>query len=237
MIVIRTQGVKDFKSLTTPVFIIEETDTSFVVTREHSNNRETCTILKKDVPDDNRAVYFWSHFGLGLVEANDYDSSRDSSAFYMYKYGCPEGPIIAVARRGDVAVLVCGPTCHAKSDFVIRQVPGPSIKLVDEFIPGFSATARAKKSRAKMELIRQVNPLDSLSALEKQVDLLTMLVLSLARKQPAAEQPAWLDELETVFNDTSSVQEDALEKAVASMGEYKSLLRALQDVYFKAKNG
>lgn len=238
MIVLKTPGSASKENTTAPLFVIRETDSYFEISRVGTGADVPMQKVSKDsIPEDGRVVYFWSHYGFGLVPALDYDDARDSAAFYSTKYGCPEGAVMTIARRGSTCVLVATAYCHAESDFVIRQVPGPSIELVDEFIPGFSATARAKKSRAKMELVRHLNPLDSLAALEKQVDLLTMLVLSLARKQPAAEQPAWLDELETVFNDTSSVQEDALEKAVASMGEYKSHIRALQDVYFRAKNG
>ncbi len=233
MIILKTKGSSKKEGTTLPLFVIRETENCFVIERVGTGRDIPAQEIKKEsIPEDGRVVYFWSHYGFGLVPALDYDDSRDSGAFYTSKYGCPEGAVLTIARRGATCVLVITSLCHAESDFVIRQVPGPSIELVDEFIPGFSTAARAKKSRAKMELVRQINPLDSLTAIEKQVDLLTMLVLSLARKQPTAEQPAWLDELETVFSATSSVQEGSLEKAVESMGEYKAHIRALQEEYF-----
>lgn len=123
------------------------------------------------------------------------------------------------------------PASYLEPDSQGVTTPREYLRTLDSELDAF-----VKKIKAKRQLLSGLTPTDSLSALEKQVDLLTMLVLSLARKQPTAEQPAWLDELETVFNNTSSVQEDALEKAVTSMGEYKARIRALQEEYFKNRS-
>ena len=166
-------------------------------------------------------------------------ASRDSVSMAMETKGI-----------GNVASFVALVAVTPKDVYVVTRYPlskdvtgatymeAEALAFPREFIKTLDPELRAfvTKSKAKRKLLSGLTPTDSLSALEKQVDLLTMLVLSLARKQPVAEQPAWLDELETVFVDTSSVQEDALEKAVASMGEYKAHIRALQEEYFRNRS-
>jgi hypothetical protein len=231
MIVIRTTGVKDVEESTAAVFIISETVDEYQVCRTLSDE-SIQTIKKSDIPDDGRIVYFWSHYGFGLVPAPDYDSSRDSAAFYIHKYGCYEGPVITVARQGDKSVLVCGAACHAKTEFVIRQVPGPSIDLVEEFIPGFSSSSRALKSRAKMELIKQINPLDSLAALENQVDLLTAVIICLMSGDPV---PPWVNDFVKTMQQNSSFMGRTPEQVVAMVNDEKSKIRGLQKEYFNGQ--
>jgi hypothetical protein len=221
---------------TYPMFIIREDTEKFIVKRVNTGHDiGSQEIIKSDIPDSGRLVFFWSHYGLGLIPAPDYDDSREVNAFYMHKYGCQEGAPITVARSGDISVLICTAFCYAETDFVVRQIPGPSIDLVDEFIPGFSKAPGASKIRAKMELMRSVNLLDSIAALEKQIDLLTALVLELAIAQPENEQPKLISKISDLVNGPTSVSD--FDKTLSDVITYKSRIRALQAQYFKDRNG
>jgi len=94
-----------------------------------------------------------------------------------------------------------------------------------------------RRNAAKLELVAKINPLDSLSALEKQLDLLTALVLTLAAKQPKDEQPEWLESLSQTYAATASVEPLNIDKAIRSMGDYKAHVREVQDQYFKSRSG
>ena len=237
-IIVQARQLEDVKDVKDPYFEIAEIKPeSIKLSRKNAGSDHSIMLSMSDLKPFSAMTLYWSS-EHGFIVASNLTASRDSDAFYRFHYGCNEGALASFARggRNDCALVLYGTTFTKGAE--IENVSGfmRTGVLLDKFLPGYlNATSKARD--AKVTLMEGLSPLDSLASLEKQVDLLTMLVLSLARKQPVDEQPTWLDELEEVFNNTASVQEEGLEKAIKSMGEYKAHIRTLQEEYFKARNG
>lgn len=173
--------------------------------------------------------------GVGIVWCSELCHTRDGMSSIKTRKLISDELLLAVALVEGVTVVYSPKAAFINSPFT--KVP-KDVQTLDILAAAHPLVADLVASYFhKQRLVSKINPLDSLASLEKQVDLLTKLVISLARKQPITEQPEWLNELETVFMDTSSVKETDLEKSIVSIRKHKSHIRALQDVYFKAKNG
>lgn len=237
-IIVQARQLKDLKDFSDPYFELSELTTGSVkLTRKNTGHNHSIKLSIENLNPFTAQTIYWSA-ERGFIVAANLTSSRDSDAFYRFYCGCFEGALVSFARGGqdNCALVLYGATLIDGLDVEnVNEIMRTSV-LLDKFLPGYLNVTR-KALDAKITLMEGLSPLDSLSSLEKQVDLLTILVLSLARKQPPSEQPAWLDELEEVFSGTSSVDESDLEAAVKSMSVYKAHIRALQNQYFKDRNG
>ena len=169
---------------------------------------------------------------LGIIEQSLYVDSRDWASVMRHKDFFRMFGAVYFGPTPEESVLIISSSMFASDGVeVIKQEYAPYGAAASTVCP--SAVAVRKRNGAKLELISKINPLDSLAAMEKQVDLLTLLVLTLAAKQPKDEQPEWLDALNTVFSETGSIDEGNIEASIKSMGDYKAHIRQLQEQYFK----
>lgn len=88
------------------------------------------------------------------------------------------------------------------------------------------------KAKAKRPLLARVNTIDTVAELEKQVDMLSAMVIALMDKQPAADQPAWFATFKQMIAASSSLQFKTIDECLADVNGIKSGIRALQTVYF-----
>lgn len=179
-------------------------------------------------------VYYSTTNGL-LPVKNTY-SSRDSGAFYRDYYNVQPSPTASFAKGQEALALVLyGPTLLDQWT-PIQNLPEknmPNAELLDVMLPGF-ASVYGRKQLAKAELMRHISPLDSLSALEKQVDMLTEIIYNNINNIP---QPTWATELFARVNEYSSTSNRDPSEILNEITTTKSKLRALQQEYFLALEG
>ena len=182
------------------------------------------------------AVLFSPTHGF-TVTPNDRIINDPSHLPYIHKVlHANEAYIASVVPNssGSEAVVILFAGARYDGPYDLCQGDVLTADIVNTYFPGY-ADLRLKWRKAKTALVYGVSPLDSLAALERQVDLLTMLVLTLAQQQPSDEQPPWLPQLSEVFGQTSSVSEESVISAIAAMKDYKSHIRSLQKEYFKKR--
>jgi len=93
------------------------------------------------------------------------------------------------------------------------------------------------RNLAKIELLRKINPLDSLASLEKQVDLLSALVIQLAGLVPGHEAIGLVEQVQHIIDDASANAGKTDEQTVASVMSFKTSLRQAQADYFATRDG
>ncbi len=98
-----------------------------------------------------------------------------------------------------------------------------------------SANRMAAKRGLKGGLLAETNITDSLVALEQQVDLLSVLVISYLDELSADQRPVWYDTFKAAVEVSGTeVVRSAMDNA-AGMAMHKARIRALQADYFAAK--
>jgi len=191
------------------------------------------------------AEYFepWSihvvYWGAGEFRyVTDYAEVRDKDAFMRQHYGCREGIIAEVAwgaTPSQCVVMTFSPAFYEGKYQRIDRADR-SANYVEELIPGFAAR-RLQYTNARREMFSGVNMSDSLADLEKQVDLLTQVVVTLAQKHlDDDERPKWFDQFVSIFNLNDSTKFKTPEENIEAIGETKSNLRQAQQVYFSKKS-
>lgn len=236
MIVLKANFVPEPSEFTGPLIVIEAAEDGYKITRINSAAGPALNIKVTDVEPWGRVLYYWSAYGDGFVAASNYENSRDYDAFMRSRFGCPEGPVLVAARggSGELALVVTAPM-HTALPYQAHGY-GPSAYAVDTVIPGYSQSARAKSNKAKRDLLEQISPLDLLAEQEKQVDLLSMLVIDLAEKQPQSERPDWLPGFKAAVAQHSAVQFKGPQGAIADIVERKARMRELQRAYFTERD-
>lgn len=234
MIVLKTNFVESMDSTTSPILVISAGATGgYQISRLNMGEGPPVNINADTVDPWGRKVYYWSAYGDGFIEAKDYEESRDYDAFMRSRFGCVEGPVFVVGRGAgqDFVVVPVVPT-YTDLPFENQIGYGPTISAIEQAIPGYSESQRAKQNKAKRDLLEQISPVAMLAEQEKQIDLLSLLVLELAEKQPAQEQPAWLADFKAIVEQHSSTQFKGVSGALADVGERKARMRELQRAYF-----
>jgi hypothetical protein len=92
--------------------------------------------------------------------------------------------------------------------------------------------ALVRRNRAKRKLLAHVKPENSIAALEKQVDLLTLVVAELVANRPA---PDWFPLLENVVSLKGSNTVMDVVESIEEVSINKTEVRALQSEYFTAR--
>ena len=114
---------------------------------------------------------------IGIVSQREYVDSRDGLTI-LAQHGLTDG--LGWFYFGDSAKEAClciTKALMAQCPFDVVQ-PGKPRDVLPGIFPG--SDKLGTRNLAKIELLRKLNPLDSLAALEKQVDLLSALVAQLA---------------------------------------------------------
>lgn len=233
VIIVKSQLVEQPEQFKEPLVVVEAAADGFQVTRRNAGAGDPLRLRGSDVEPWGMKVYYWSFTGHGFVECIGIEDSRDADAFMRARYGCTEGPILTVARGGaDELVVVLLKPVHTNLPWSRHQGFGSSIDAVDQVVPGFATSARTVAALAKRDLLGKVSPINMLSEQEKQIDLLSMLVVELAEKQPESERPDWLPAFKAMLEQHSSVQFKGAAGALADVAVRKAGMRELQRAYF-----
>jgi hypothetical protein len=171
---------------------------------------------------------------IGIVSQREYVDSRDGLTI-LAQHGLTDGlGWFYFGATVDEACLCITKAMTTQCPFDIVQ-PGKPRDVLPTIFP--DSEKLGVRNLAKIELLRKLNPLDSLAALEKQVDLLSDLVLQLANLVPGKEHIALVHHVQQIINDASANAGKSDDQSVASVMSFKKALRQAQADYFAARDG
>jgi hypothetical protein len=164
---------------------------------------------------------------------------RDQNAVLQGLYGAwgdPFAHLVWGADESEYAVSVNRP-CYCAEPARISLGTEGWAQVIDEIVPGFQQNYY-RRHRAKTALLRAVNPLNSLAELEKQVDLLSAIVLELvARAVPEAERPAWWGRFAALAAEYDSTTMKGPDAALDDIEAQKQNIRGLVAAYYQSRDG
>lgn len=237
MLILKSLFIPYSESHDRALIIIKKKQTSYVIERINAGRGVGFNIDCRDIDPWGRAVYYWN-YGKGFIRGEGFDDGDRDYDGFMRSLSCPEGPIIIAARGGnDELVLIVNQPMFTELPFTQYREFGSSDQAIEMVIPGYTQSAKAVARRAKIQLLKQINPVAILAEQEKQIDLLSLLVLTLAERQPEEEQPDWLPQFKAMMAQDSSLQFKGVNLALQDVAREKAKLRALQQQYFKARAG
>ena len=188
------------------------------------------TVKLDDLNDNQSVTIKLSNTYREFVQYPNIFNSRDTRTFYENYYQIASDFSIIVAKHSeDIVILVYGNIGENLTDSEIITEYGMWLDIMQKHLPLYAESYRKKKD-AKVNLMRQVSPLDSISYLEKQVDILSMLVLMLIENK----EPEWLPLFQTVLSETTSVSDTTIDKMIEKLYTEKMRIRDLQSVYFNS---
>lgn len=231
-IVIKASSINPPVDFDRPLLCIDQLLDSYRISRFNVPSAPDLLVSVSDLPAWGRHVYYWDFLGKGFVLAKNYDESRDYDSFMRSRFGCPEGPVLVVARGGanELAIVSLVPT---RTDLPYTAPGyGGVLHAIDAVIPGYINSPLAKTVLAKIDLLESVSPIDMLAEQEKQIDLLSMLVIDLAEQRPVSERPAWLSSFKAMVEQHNSLQFKGAPNCISDVTDRKSAMRALQAEYF-----
>ena len=171
---------------------------------------------------------------IGIVSQREYVDSRDGLTI-LAQHGLTDG--LGWFYFGDSAKEAClciTKALMAQCPFDVVQ-PGKPRDVLPGIFPG--SDKLGTRNLAKIELLRKINPLDSLASLEKQVDLLSALVIQLAGLVPGHEAIGLVEQVQHIIDDASANAGKTDEQTVASVMSVKTSLRQAQADYFATRDG
>lgn len=169
----------------------------------------------------------------GLMYTKNTYNSKDYMVFYKEHYGVVDNPSARLAKSPmGVALVLYGPTAAGNwtPESNLPQKNMPNHELIDTLLPGFSEVY-GKRISAKAALMLEISALDSLSALEKQVDMLTEIVYNNIN---GISQPDWAFELFRQVDTYSAAHTKPSSDILLEITSTKSKLRKLQKEYFES---
>lgn len=236
MIVLKGRLLEASEEFNEPFVKIESHPNGYKIQHVNSANGPDLTITPDDIPQWGRKVFYWSAYGDGFISPSFYDDSRDADAFFKSRYGAQNAVLVVAKGDSDnLAVVVVGPVMTDLPHLLYNQY-GPAVNAVEQVIPGFSTSKPVLANKAKRDLLEKINPMDKLSELEKQVDLLSALVISLIDNQPPNTRPNWYGKFKSMLNQDGAVNKKGADIAINEIKSGKVKIRALQDVYFSVKD-
>lgn len=184
------------------------------------------------------AVIHWSPvYGFLTSSADSLINDKDLASYLNYARNVERNvAAIVLNDEGTEAAAVLYGLIDCDGKVILSEKNCSTAEAVDQVFPGKYA-ARMRFRNAKVELLRKVGSHDSLSALEKQVDLLTALVVQLAQHVPAKSRPALALKLEQLVTSTGSNQGKADDEVIEKVAKFKGLMRSCQTEYFAQRDG
>jgi hypothetical protein len=236
MIVLKNSHVAEDVEFPGPLLVIESAAGGYTVSRLQMGSGPSLTITASDIEPWGRRVYYWSAYGDGFIQGADYEESRDYDSFMRSRFGCVEGPVLVAARggAGELALVSVVPT-RTSLPAIRHEVHGPSIEAVERVIPGYINSARARTNKAKRDLLEKLSPVSIMAEQEKQIDLLSTLVIGLVEQRPESERPEWFGAFKQMIEQQSSAQFKGAAGALTDITERKQRLRDLQRAYFSQR--
>ena len=180
---------------------------------------------------------------IELVWDSERFNARDTSSSVVERKGVNDltSHLFIVGFEGDNIFLVTRKTIvQAPSEVTHTDINHESLEFLRprQWVASMSEEllALVVKNKAKRRLLAQVKPEESIAALEKQVDLLSELVLNIANLIPEEERPEWLSDFATQFELTRSTKFKGSNAAVTDVFSHKSQVRNIQATYFDQRS-
>lgn len=177
--------------------------------------------------------------GAQIIYEREWGESRDQTGFLQEVFGAPSRPFAFVfwgATENDLAIIVNQP-CFCSEPTL--QVPTGTTwrRGIETIVPGYIEHYDNRRV-AKMHLLREINPLNSLAELEKQVDLLGAIVMELVvRSVPEAERPAWWGRFAALLMEYDSTVLKGRDAALDDIEAQKNRIRGLIATYYQNRDG
>ena len=171
---------------------------------------------------------------IGIVSQREYVDSRDGLTI-LAQHGLTDGlGWFYFGESSGEACLCITKALMAQCPFDIVE-PGKPRDVLPNIFPG--SDKLGTRNLAKIELLRKINPLDSLASLEKQVDLLSVLIIQLAGLVPGHEAIGLVEQVQCIIDEASANAGKTDEQTVASVMFFKTSLRRAQADYFATRDG
>lgn len=149
--------------------------------------------------------------------------------------------MFCVDELGDAHAIIYGDTFVEQTTDLVEFEPvdgtATGCDLFEAKIPGIKAFMNY--SRAKVAALARFNPVDAVSGLENQIDLLTAAVKLLIEEMPADKRPAWWPAFEVAaLGDNASFAMRGIDNAIGNVEAEKVKARETQNAFFaKLTNG
>lgn len=138
---------------------------------------------------------------------------------------------IAVGDDGKVCLYSGFPIIVEKLSPDVVQLSAnanlDSLGVFAAYLPSIGALGA--KGSAKAKLLNSLSVYNSLSALEKQVDLLSSLVAALIKAVPSTEVPAWYEDYKNQVDANSTEVLQSPEDMIDTISKTKANIRSLQE--------
>ena len=178
-------------------------------------------------------IYF-GRFG-DFVYATDIHENREKDAFIRTQYAC-NGPIATLGwgkNKRELAIVSFIPV-ESELEVHTEEPVLRSALCIEKYIPEF-AENRLRYINARRRALEATSPIDAIADLEKQVDLLSILVFKLIEASPGLA-PNWYDEFKRVVETNSSSIFKTFAATIGDIELTKSHIRQIQMRYFVEKN-
>jgi hypothetical protein len=227
------------------MLIIKEHDDAGYCTAELSGNVYTIfaidNIAAPFVIDANQAFVQYETLAIFhsererkflAISGSTYSESRDGCASILAVNDMGNAPIAVLYfdETPDKHALVMNVPTKALSAYTLRPGNVVTSDVVAEFFP--KAATLWEKRKVKTRTLADVNPMDSIVALEQQLDAVSALVVQHFDTLPAGQHPAWYQAFKDALtvNGTSALRSQS--DNVTEFAAYKAGIRHLQTEYF-----
>jgi hypothetical protein len=181
----------------------------------------------------NGIVVHWSGIGEFVLSSTDsLINDKELVGYLNYTKSLDKvvGVMVFNPLNGEGAVVFYAPIEY-EGNVVVVDKACSTAEAVDAVFPGI-LEKRSKARAAKINLLRKIGAHDSLSSLEKQVDLLTSLVVQMAALIPVETRPALAEKMQQLLDAVGTNQNKPDEAVLAKILEFKTHMRETQTEYF-----
>lgn len=206
---------------------------------EHIATEKSISLSMNEIAEfKGCAVIHWSPvYGFLTSSADSLINDKDLASYLNYARNVERNvAAIVLNDEGTEAAAVLYGVIDCDGEVILNETNCATAAAIEQVFPGAYAS-RMRFRNAKVELLRKIGSHDSLSALEKQVDLLTALVVQLAQHVPAASRPALALKLEQLVTSTGSNQGKTDDEVIEKVAQFKGLMRSCQAEYFAQRDG
>jgi hypothetical protein len=221
-------------------FAIKETKTGYTI--KDGSDGTTFNFVTAKVAERPDIVHIAKSYktGFAMIWHSELCHTRDALSSIAFRKGVQSSDLqqlrisIAVSEDGETALLVNGNVFveNANLDPVVvaREVNAVNATLLAKHFPG--AAACVTYGKFKLDALAHFNPVDSISALEYQVDILSSAVIALIEKLPEEERPEGWEDFVLAVSENLSTAFRGRTKAIEEIRREKEKARKIQQDYF-----
>lgn len=183
------------------------------------------------------AVVHWSNvYGFVLSDADSLINDKDLDAYLAYARNVEKNvAAIVMNDTGTEAAAVFYTPIMYDGDVILSNKSCTTAEAVEAVFPG-ALERRMRFRNAKVDLLRKVGAHDSLSAMEKQVDLLSKLVIQLADMVPGGNGIELVGKVRHLIDQAGTNAGKTDDQVLEKIVEFKGRMRSAQAAYFSARS-